>query len=197
VVLVSVSKIITFAFRHLVICGVNVLAVSGWSFSSCDSVSFCQHSWESNSNLSSSGQSTFCRQALLLQGKCPEVWSSDPPPESWGQSPPCRLTLLLQEGAQGSGSQLHLLAEDEGLKQPCRRSSVASAAHVPSSDPEVLGVLRVLQHGESSGGIGALFQVQAKDGWAGPDQKGSQPLVRWGSFVPVPTGTRPSGILWN
>jgi hypothetical protein len=33
--------------------------------SSCDSVSLCQHSWESNSHLSPSGQSTLCRQALL------------------------------------------------------------------------------------------------------------------------------------
>ena len=34
------------------------------------------------------------------------------------------------EGVQESGFQLCLLAEDEGLKGPCPRSSVASAAHV-------------------------------------------------------------------
>jgi hypothetical protein len=36
------------------------------------------------------------------------------------------------EGAQRSGFQLCLLAEDEGLKGPCPRSSVASAAHALS-----------------------------------------------------------------
>jgi hypothetical protein len=55
-----------------------------------------QHSWEPNSHLSSSGQSTLCRLSLLLQGRCPAVWSSDPPPEFWSQNPPCRLTLLWQ-----------------------------------------------------------------------------------------------------
>jgi hypothetical protein len=34
-------------------------------------------------------------------------------------------------------------------------------------------------------------------GMAGPDRKESQPLVGWGSFVPVPASTRPSGILWS
>jgi hypothetical protein len=42
--------------------------------SSCDSVSLCQQTWESSSLLSLSGQSTLCRQALLLQGKCPDIW---------------------------------------------------------------------------------------------------------------------------
>ena len=37
-----------------------------------------------------------------------------------------------REGSQGSGSQLCLLAEDEGLKGPCPRSFVASATHVLS-----------------------------------------------------------------
>jgi hypothetical protein len=63
---------------------------------SCDSFSLCQHSWESNSLLSSNGQSTLCRQAVLFQGRCPAVWRSDPPPEFWGQNSSCRLTLLLQ-----------------------------------------------------------------------------------------------------
>jgi hypothetical protein len=38
-----------------------------------------------------------------------------------------------QEGAQRSGAQICLLSEDEGLKGPCPRSSVASVAHVLSS----------------------------------------------------------------
>jgi hypothetical protein len=71
------------------------------AWSSCDSVSLCKHSWESNSHLSSRGQSTLCRQALVLQGRSPEVWSSDPPPESWSQNPPCRPTLLWQGRCPG------------------------------------------------------------------------------------------------
>ena len=55
-----------------------------------------------------------------------------------------------KEGAQGSGSQLCLLVEDEGQMGPCPRSSVASVAHGLSSDHEVLGVLGILCHGESS-----------------------------------------------
>ena len=66
-----------------------------------------------------------------------------------------------------------------------------------SGDQEVLGVLGVLWHGESSGALDALGRVHSVDGGAGPDLNGSQPLVRWGSFVPVPAGTRPSGIFWN
>ena len=102
-----------------------------------------------------------------------------------------------REVAQKSGAQIHLLAEDEGLKGPCPRSSVASVTHVLSSDHEVLGVLGVLQHGESSGALDALSLVHAEDGGAGPDWKESQPLVGQGSFVPVPAGTRPSGIFWS
>jgi hypothetical protein len=76
------------------------LSLAG-AWSSCDSISLCQHSWEFNSHLSPSGQSTLCRQALLLQGRCPKVWSSDPPPESWGQSHPCRPILLWQARCPG------------------------------------------------------------------------------------------------
>ena len=64
-----------------------------------------------------------------------------------------------------------------------------------SGDQKVLGVLGVLQRGESSGDLDTLIQVHTEDGGAGPDLNGSQPLVRWGSFVPVPAGTRPSVIL--
>jgi hypothetical protein len=64
-----------------------------------------------------------------------------------------------------------------------------------SGDQEVLGVLGVLWRGESSGALDALGWVHADDGGAGPDLNGSQLLVRWGSFVPVPAGTRPFAIL--
>jgi hypothetical protein len=155
------------------------------SWSSCDSFSLCQHSWESNSHLSSSGQSTLCRQVFLFQDRCPAVWSSDPPPEFWGQNSPCR-----------SGSQLCLLAEDEGLTGSWPRSSIASMAHVLSGNQEVLGVLGVLWYGESSGALGP-GRVHTEDGGTGPDLNGSQPLVGWGSLFPFPAGIRPSEILWS
>jgi hypothetical protein len=102
-----------------------------------------------------------------------------------------------KEGAQGSGSQLCLLAEDEGLKGLCPRSSVTSVSHVLSGDHEVLGVLGVLQCGESSGALDALSRVHEEDGRAGPDLNGSQTLVGQGSFIRVPAGTRASVILWS
>jgi hypothetical protein len=66
-----------------------------------------------------------------------------------------------------------------------------------SGDHEVLGVLGVLKRGESSGALDAPGQVPAEDGGAGPDLKGSKPVVGRGSFVPVPSVTRPSVILWS
>ena len=63
-----------------------------------------------------------------------------------------------------------------------------------SGDHKVLGMLGVLRCGES---FGALGPVHTEDGGSGPDLNGSQPLVGWGSFVPVPAGTRPSTILWS
>ena len=72
-----------------------------------------------------------------------------------------------REGALGSVSQLHLRAEDEGLKGPCPRSSVASAAHVLLSDSKVLGALGGLLCGESSGDLGpsARFSLKMAHGW--------------------------------
>ena len=102
-----------------------------------------------------------------------------------------------REGAQRSGAQLCLLAEDEGPKGPCPRSSVASVAHMSSSAQEVLSVLEILQSGEFSGALNTLGRVNAEDGGAGPDWKESQPLVGQVSFVPVPAGTRPFSTLWS
>ena len=102
-----------------------------------------------------------------------------------------------KEVAQVSGSQLGLLAEDEGPKGPCPISSVASVAHMPSSAQEVLGVLEVLQSGEFSGALNTLGCVHAEDGVAGPNWKESQPLVGQVSFVPVPAGKRPFSTLWS
>jgi hypothetical protein len=156
----------------------DVLVVSGWSFSSCDSVSLCQHSWESNSLLSLSGQSTLCRQAFFWQGRCTR--SLELSSASWQKMKawrdPVQEALLLfwptycpagtglwetwdirwwsllspgvtalsegwlssgREGVQRSGSQLCLLDEDEGPKDPCPRSSVAS---VPACSPAWTGL---------------------------------------------------------
>ena len=66
-----------------------------------------------------------------------------------------------------------------------------------SSDREVLGVLGVLCHGESSGALDTRGCVLEEDGGASPDLNRSQPLVMWGSFVTVPFGSGPSLILWS
>jgi len=63
-----------------------------------------------------------------------------------------------------------------------------------SGDWEILGVLGVLQRGESSGILDALGWFHTEDGRAVPDLNVSQPLVRRGSSIPVPAGTRPSEI---
>jgi hypothetical protein len=48
--------------------------------SSGDYVSLYQQTWETGSILSFSGQSTLCRQALLLQERCPDIWCLNLPP---------------------------------------------------------------------------------------------------------------------
>ena len=111
-----------------------------------------------------------------MQGRCPEVWNSDPLGSESSLSSG-------KEGAEGSRSQFCLLAEDEGPKGPCPRSSVASIAHVFSSDPEVLGVLGVLRRGESSGDPGAFCWVHEEDGRAGAE-KGRNPSL-WSGGVPL------------
>jgi hypothetical protein len=105
-----------------------------------------------------------------------------------------------KEGTQGSGSQLCLLAEDEGPKEPCPRSSVASVADILSSDHKVLVVLGVLRCEESSGDWMPLMPsawFTGKMVRRAPYQNRSQPLVGSNSFVPVPAGTRPLSILWS
>ena len=66
---------------------------------------------------------------------------------------------------------------------PCLRSSVASAAHVLSSNPKVLGVLGDLRHGESSWDLGTLCQVHAEDG-EGLALTGRNPNI-WSGRVPL------------
>ena len=90
----------------------------------------------------------------------------------------------------GLAEESYLLAEDEGLKEPFPRSSVASVVHMISSDYEVLGLAewRVLW------GPRCPHPGSNRRWRAGPDRKGSQPLVGQGSVVPVPAGTSPSLI---
>jgi hypothetical protein len=76
-VLISVSRILTFAFCHLV-----------FSWASCYSCFWLElvpqvimlASISRPGRLSFSGQSTLCRQALLLQGSCPDIWCFNLPP---------------------------------------------------------------------------------------------------------------------
>jgi hypothetical protein len=168
--------------------------VGAWS--SCDSVSLCQHSWESNSHLSSNDQSTLCRQALLLQGRCPAVWSSDPPPEFWGQNPSCRPTFVWQGMCPGvwvSALPPGWWWRPEGTltKKFCcfyrpralRWSGGPGCARGPVAW-RVLWCPRCTRLGSF------------RRWWGWPQPEWIPPLVRQDSFIPVPAGTRPSAILW-
>jgi hypothetical protein len=97
VVLISVRKILTFAFHYLVISGI-----------SCSSCLWLK----------------FVPPVILLA-------SVSIPGSPTLLSLSCQSTLC-REGAQRSGAEICLLAEDEGPKGPCPRSYVASAACVLS-----------------------------------------------------------------
>jgi hypothetical protein len=101
VVLVSVSKILMFAFSHLVIFGVRC--------SSCLWLKLVHP------------------VSLLASVRTPQS-----PVLSWVlgvRALPVGKLSSGWEGAQRSEDQLRFLAEDEGQKGPCPRSSVASLAH--------------------------------------------------------------------
>jgi hypothetical protein len=104
VVLVSVSKILTFAFHHLVISGVRC--------SSCICLELISPVILLAS-VSTPGSATL--SWVLVVRALPRGWLSSG-----------------REGSKGSVSQLCLLSEDKGPKGPCPRSSVASEAHVLS-----------------------------------------------------------------
>jgi hypothetical protein len=101
VVLVSVSKLRSFAFHHLVISGVRCSSCLWLELVPLVILSPRSAVQGVNSLLIPNCQNTLCRQALLLQGRSSEVWSSDPPPDSWGQSLPWRLNLLWQGKCPG------------------------------------------------------------------------------------------------
>jgi hypothetical protein len=100
-----------------------------------------------------------------------------------------------KEVAQWSGSQLCLLAEDEGPRGPFPRSSVASVTQPTCSqvimrswvswDPAAWRVFWDPRHPQ---------WVHTEDGRVDPNLNGSWPLVGQGSSVPVPAGTRPSAL---
>jgi hypothetical protein len=124
--LVSVSKILMFAFHHLVISGVR--------FSSClwlelvppvillASVSSPESQWSEHS----AGKLSSCRGCAQKSGAQIHLLIPGVRALPGGQLSSDR------EGVQGSGSLLCLLAEDEGPEGPCPRSSVAS---VPMCSP--------------------------------------------------------------
>ena len=170
------------------------LSLAG-AWSSCYSVSLCQHSptltWVPVVRVLSAGKLSSCRAGVQKCGALIHILTSGVRVIHVGQ------LSSGKEYAQGSGSQLSLLAEDQGPMGPWPRCSVASIAHMLSGDHKVLGMLEVLLCGASSIAQDVLGPVYAEDGRAAPDLNGSQPLVGWGSSVPVPTGTRPSVILWS
>ena len=128
-ILVSVSKIFTLVFRHLVISGVRC--------SSClwleldppvillDSVSTPGNptlTWVPVVRAVSAGKLSSCRAGVQKSRALIHLLS-----------PGVRALPVGQlSSAQWSGSQLCLLAEDEGPKGPCPRSSFASVACVLS-----------------------------------------------------------------
>ena len=167
------------------------------TWSSCDSVSLCQHSCESNSHLSSSGQSTLCRQTFLFQGRCPAVWSSDPPPESWGHCPPCRPTLIWQgrcPGVWASAVPPHWGWRPDGTLNKklccfdCPCALVWSGGPGCARAPAAWRVLWCPRHPQpgSHRRWGGWFRSE----WIPASGQG-------GSSAPVPAGTRPSAILWS
>jgi hypothetical protein len=94
VVFVSVSKILTVDFWHLVISSVRCSSCLWLELVPPVILLACQHSGQSNSLLSPCGQSTLCMQALFLQGRCTEVWSSTLPP-GWRWRPKGTLSKKL------------------------------------------------------------------------------------------------------
>ena len=178
-VLVSVSKILMFAFCHLVVSGVRC--------SSCLWLGLVPPA-SLLASVSAPGSPTLSKVPVVRALSAGKLSSP-------------------REGAQRSGAQIHLLAEDEGPKGPCPRSSVASVAHALSwadwslrdsgykmtllpdsqcqrplwrpsllSDPKILGVLGGLLNGESSGDRGTVCRVQAQGGKEPQPQVGRLPV---------------------
>ena len=79
--LVSVSKILMIAFCHMVIPGINCYSCL-WLELVPLMILLASISRPGRLDLSSSfsGQSTLCRQPLLLQGSCTDIWHSNLPP---------------------------------------------------------------------------------------------------------------------
>ena len=131
-VLVSVSKILTFAFRHLVISGVRCSSCL-WLELVPPVILLASVSTPENPTLTRVPVSDYlCRQVLHLQAGVQKSGALIHLLSPVVRALPVGRITFDKEGSQGSGSQLCLLAEDEGPKGPCPRSSVASVAHVLS-----------------------------------------------------------------
>ena len=142
-VLVSVSKILKFAFRQLLISG---------ACSPGDYVSLYQQTWYTSSLLSFSGQSTLCRQALLLQGRCSDIWCSNLP---LGRS--CTPVVILIR----PGFLLPYLMQSQVLRNWIGADTVFHS-------PEFL-----ISHGGSCGDLAAIRRLRAQGtlglAWTGRD----------------------------
>jgi hypothetical protein len=140
----------------------DVLAFSGWSFSSCDSVSLCQHSWKFNSLLSpmvralSVVKLSSCREGVQMSGA--QILAEDEGPKG-----PCPISSVASVAHELSWS-------DWSLRD--RRYKMALSPEFPGQSPpwrptllsnsKILGVLGKMQHGESSGDLGIIRRVHAK-----------------------------------
>ena len=198
VVLVTFSNILTFAFCHLVISGVRC-SISLWlelipTLILSVSVST---PWSPPLTLVLVVKALAAGKLFSYRKGFQKSWALIHLLNPGARDLPRCWLFSGKVGAQGSVSQLNLLAEDEGPKTPCPRSSVVSATDVFSSVPKVLGALGGLQHGELSGYLATLLGFPRKMAWGCLWPYESQPLVGWSSFVPIPAGTRPYGILWN
>lgn len=100
--LVSVSKILTFVFHHLIISDVR-----------CSCCLWLEPI-----------PAVILLASVSTPGSPTLSWVPVVRALSAGKLSAC------MEGIQKSGTQIHLLAEDEGSKGPCPRSSVASATHM-------------------------------------------------------------------
>ena len=84
--------------------------------------------------------------------------------------------------------------ESSGALEALGWDHAEQAGLAPTCDPEVLQRSCSM---ESSEALSRPCWAQKEDGKGDPDLNRSQPLVQWGSFVPVLSGTRPSVILWS
>ena len=126
-ILVSISKILTFTFHHLVISGVSCCSCLCLEIVPLVILlsSINRPGRLALSPLSFIGQSSLCRKALLFQGRCTVIWCLDPflsEDEGPKQDLSQKLCCFGQEGGQLSG------AEDGAASEALWLSSVPEMA---------------------------------------------------------------------